>query len=48
MSTRICGHYLRLLSPEYASYTARVRKWSTIWVDSRSYSVPSRLIGVKV
>ena len=34
--------------PEYASYTARVLKWSTIRVDSRTYSVPSRLIGVKV
>ena len=27
--------------PEYASYTARVLKWSTIRVDSRTYSVPS-------
>ena len=34
--------------PEYVSYTARVHKWSTIRVDSRTYSVPSRLIGVMV
>ena len=34
--------------PEYVSYRARVRKWSTIRVDSRTYSVPSRLIGVEV
>ena len=34
--------------PEYVSYTARVLKWSTIRVDSRTYSVPSRLIGVMV
>ena len=34
--------------PEYASYSARVLKWSTIRVDSRTYSVPSRLIGVMV
>ena len=35
-------------APEYVSYRARVRKWSTIRVDSRTYSVPSRLIGVTV
>lgn len=34
--------------PEYVSYSARVRKWSTIRVDSRTYSVPSWLIGVMV
>ena len=34
--------------PEYVSYSARVLKWSTIRVDSRTYSVPSRLIGVMV
>ena len=34
--------------PEYVSYRARVRKWSTIRVDNRTYSVPSRLIGVEV
>ena len=34
--------------PEYVSYSARVRKWSTIRVDSRTYSVPSRLIGMMV
>ena len=34
--------------PEYVSYSARVRKWSTIRVDRRTYSVPSRLIGVMV
>ena len=51
---KLAGEYphLRALPPapvpEYASYTARVRKWSTIRVDSRTYSVPSRLIGVKV
>ena len=34
--------------PEYVSYRSRVRKWSTIRVNSRTYSVPSRLIGVEV
>ena len=34
--------------PEYVSYSAKVHKWSTIRVDSRTYSVPSRLIGVEV
>lgn len=34
--------------PEYMSYSAKVHKWSTIRVDSRTYSVPSRLIGVEV
>ena len=28
--------------PEYVSYHTRVRKWSTIRVNSRTYSVPSR------
>ena len=31
--------------PEYASYRCRVRRWSTIRVANRTYSVPSRLIG---
>ena len=35
-------------APEYVSYRATVRKWSTIRVNSRTYSVPSRLIGVTV
>ena len=34
--------------PEYVSYRARVRRWSTIRVVNRTYSVPSRLIGVMV
>ena len=34
--------------PEYVGYRATVRKWSTIRVNSRMYSVPSRLIGVTV
>ena len=34
--------------PEYVSYRARVRKWSTIRVVNRTYSVPSRLIGAMV
>ena len=34
--------------PEYVSYRTRVRKWSTVRVASRTYSVPSRLIGVEV
>ena len=41
--------YLRPLPPapmpEYANYQARVRKWSTVQVAGRTYSVPSRLIG---
>ena len=51
---KLAGEYphLRALPPapvpEYVSYTARVLKWSTIRVDSRTYSVPSRLIGVMV
>ena len=34
--------------PEYASYRVRVRKWSTVRVSRRTYSVPSRLIGMEV
>ena len=31
--------------PEYTTFQCRVRKWSTIRVGGRAYSVPSRLIG---
>ena len=34
--------------PEYVNYRARVRRWSTIRVANRTYSVPSRLIGMEV
>jgi len=34
--------------PEYTTYRTIVRKWSTIRVASRSYTVPSRLIGMEV
>ena len=34
--------------PEYVNYRARVRKWSTIQVAGRTYTVPSRLIGKEV
>ena len=34
--------------PEYANYRCRVRRWSTIRVANRTYSVPSRLIGTVV
>ena len=34
--------------PEYVNYRAKVRKWSTVQVASRTYSVPSRLIGKEV
>ena len=34
--------------PEYVNYQARVRKWSTIQVAKRTYTVPSRLIGKEV
>ena len=34
--------------PEYASYSSRVRKWSTVRVSRRTYSVPSCLIGMEV
>ena len=41
--------YLRPLPaapvPEYTTFACRVRKWSTIRVGGRIYSVPSRLIG---
>ncbi len=44
--------YLRSLPPvplpEYQSYRARVRKWSTIQAAGHTYSVPSRLIGQEV
>ena len=44
--------YLRPLPPapipEYVNYRVRVRKWSTISVSNRRYSVPSRLIGMLV
>ena len=31
--------------PSYTTYPAKVRRWSTIRVSGRTYSVPSRLIG---
>ena len=34
--------------PEYTNYRCRVRRWSTIRVANRTYSVPSRLIGTVV
>ena len=34
--------------PEYVNYRVRVRRWSTIRVSNRTYSVPSRLIGMVV
>ena len=34
--------------PDYVNYQARVRKWSTIRVSSRTYTVPPRLIGSEV
>jgi len=34
--------------PEYTTYTATVRQWSTIHFAHRVYSVPSRLIGCEV
>lgn len=34
--------------PAYTTYQPRVRKWSTIRVRNRTYSVPSRLIGHQV
>ena len=34
--------------PEYANYRCRVRRWSTIRMANRTYSVPSRLIGMEV
>ena len=45
-------HHLRPLPPapvpEYANHRVRVRRWSTIRVSNRTYSVPSRLIGMEV
>ena len=45
-------HCLRSLPPapvpEYVNYQSRVRKWSTIQVAGRTYTVPSRLIGKEV
>jgi hypothetical protein len=42
-------HYLRPLPssaiPSYTTFTCQVRRWSTIHVGGRTYSVPSRLIG---
>ena len=44
--------HLRPLPPspvsEYAKYRCRVRRWSTSRVSNRTYSVPSRLIGIEV
>ena len=44
--------WLRPLPPapmlEYANYQSKVRRWSTIQVAGRSYSVPSRLINKEV
>ena len=34
--------------PDYVTYQAVVRKWSTIRVSNRTYTVPSRLIGSRV
>jgi hypothetical protein len=34
--------------PEYTTYRTKVRKWSTIRVANRSYTVPSRLKGMEV
>jgi len=34
--------------PDYTTYQATVRRWSTIRVGGRAYSVPSRLIGHEV
>ena len=34
--------------PEYVNYQARVRKWSTVQVAKRTYTVPPRLIGQEV
>ena len=31
--------------PEYVTYRTKVRKWSTVRVANRTYTVPSRLIG---
>jgi hypothetical protein len=34
--------------PAYSRYTVGVRKWSTIRISGRTYSVPSRLVGHRV
>ncbi len=34
--------------PEYTTYSTKVRKWSTIRVANRTYSVPARLRGMEV
>ena len=34
--------------PEYVNYRALVRKWRTIQVAGRTYTVPSRLISKEV
>jgi hypothetical protein len=34
--------------PEYSQYTKMVRCWSTLMLNSRTYSVPSRLMGHEV
>jgi hypothetical protein len=34
--------------PEYVTYRMKVRKWSTIRVANRTYTVPARLIGMEV
>jgi len=34
--------------PSYTTHSSTVRKWSTIQVNARTYSVPSRLIGRQV
>ena len=50
-ASRLAGErpYLRPLPsarvPDYTTFQCRVRKWSTIRVGGRVYSVPSRLIG---
>jgi transposase len=50
-ATRLAEEHTHLRSlpasrlPEYTKLTARVRKWSTINLSGRIYSVPSRLIG---
>ena len=45
-------HHLRPLPPApipaYTKISARVRRWSTIRVQDRTYSLPSRLIGERV
>jgi hypothetical protein len=51
LETRLAEEHAHLASlpasrlPEYTKLTSRVRKWSTINLSGRIYSVPSRLIG---